>query len=390
MDAPSTDSRDAHLFGPGPKRILALDGGGVRGIISLAFLERVEALLRERSGNPAVRLADYFDLIGGTSTGSIIAAGLALGLPVARLIDIYVNLAREGFQRRGWFGGLLVPKFRAAALERAIRAQVGDATLGSGALLTGFAAIAKRLDTASVWVFHNHPHGKFFGPSEASQASVPNRDLLLAQIIRASTAAPSYFEPELIEVAPGTRGAFIDGGISPHNNPALLLLMLATINGYGFRWPTGSERLLLMSIGTGGGAAPPHPADELVHKPALLLAVGSLQSLMLDCHWLGQALLQWMGQSPTLWPIDAEVGDLGADRLGPEKLFHYVRYDAPLDAAWLAARAELIVSETELVGLRAFDRPEAVGRLLEIARCAANRTVRPEHIPDKFDIAGSN
>ncbi len=76
---------EERLRSPGPKRILALDGGGVRGIVSLAILERIEAILRERApppGSGPFRLAHYFDLIGGTSTGSIIAAGLALGFSV--------------------------------------------------------------------------------------------------------------------------------------------------------------------------------------------------------------------------------------------------------------------------------------------------------------------
>ena len=71
------------LTAPGPKRILALDGGGIRGALSLGFLERIERLLRERHANPDLRLRDYFDLIGGTSTGSIIAVGLAIGMDVA-------------------------------------------------------------------------------------------------------------------------------------------------------------------------------------------------------------------------------------------------------------------------------------------------------------------
>jgi patatin-like phospholipase/acyl hydrolase len=68
--------RDAHLFGPGPKRILSLDGG-VRGATTIAFLERIEALIEEIEGRP-VRLRDWFDLIGGTSIGAIIATALAL------------------------------------------------------------------------------------------------------------------------------------------------------------------------------------------------------------------------------------------------------------------------------------------------------------------------
>jgi hypothetical protein len=60
-----------------PKRILSLDGGGIRGILTLEFLGVIESMLRKRSGRDDFRLCDYFDLIGGTSTGSIIAAGLA-------------------------------------------------------------------------------------------------------------------------------------------------------------------------------------------------------------------------------------------------------------------------------------------------------------------------
>jgi patatin-like phospholipase/acyl hydrolase len=67
-----------------PKRILSLDGGGIRGVLTLQFLDRIEAMLRNRTGIPDLVLCDYFDLIGGTSTGSIIAAALACGFSVAR------------------------------------------------------------------------------------------------------------------------------------------------------------------------------------------------------------------------------------------------------------------------------------------------------------------
>jgi uncharacterized protein len=88
-------SRDRHLFGPGPKRILSLDGGGVRGAISIAFLERLEKIVEVIEGRPTL-LGDWFDLIGGTSTGAIIAGALALGYRAADIHELYHRLpARE-------------------------------------------------------------------------------------------------------------------------------------------------------------------------------------------------------------------------------------------------------------------------------------------------------
>jgi patatin-like phospholipase/acyl hydrolase len=273
-------TRDQHLFTPSPKRILALEGGGVRGIISLAYLERLEALLRERIG-PDLVLADYFDLIGGTSGGAIIATGLALGMPVAKLIDIYFNLASKGFRRTIW-SAYWAPKFRTGPLLEQIREQVGVTTLGSTAIRTGLAIVAKRIDTGSVWVFHNHPNGPFFDPHGRDPDAVPNKDLLLSHLLRASTAAPTYFAPERLEVARGITGTFVDGGVSPHNNPALLLFLLATMRGYGFRWPIGADRLMLLSVGTGYHPMTPERmpstlAPPIVGRHRAALTDGGLQ-----------------------------------------------------------------------------------------------------------------
>ncbi len=90
--------RDKHLFSDCPKRILSIDGGGIRGVIALAFLEETEALLAKRSGRGKdFRLCHYFDLIGGTSTGAIIATVLSLGY---RVTDIVVFLPQKAFRGR--------------------------------------------------------------------------------------------------------------------------------------------------------------------------------------------------------------------------------------------------------------------------------------------------
>ncbi len=272
-------SRDEHLFESGPKRILALDGGGFRGVISLAYLEQVEAIPRERFGPDMVH-ADYFDLIGDASTG------LALGLPVGRLISLSLDLAAKGFRRTPLLA-FLGPKFRAEALVELIRGHVGEETLGSPRIQTGLAILARRIDTGSVWVFHNNPRCPWFETSGADPDAVPNKDLKLTRLLRASTAAPTYFAPEPIEVAHGLSGTFVDGAVSPHGNPALLLFPLATLRGYGFRWPMGAERLLLVSIGAGHHPMTPSRRPR-PGAPALMLAALALKSVLDDCNWPGQ------------------------------------------------------------------------------------------------------
>lgn len=187
-------SRDDHLFSAGPKRILALDGGGVRGIVSLAHLERLEAILRERFGVGIV-LADHFDLIGGTATGAIIATGLAPGMTVERLISIHLDLARKGF-RRSPFTMFLGPKSRAGPLLAQIHTQVGNETLGSTRVRTGLAIVAKRIDTGSAWVFHDNSRGPWFDAAGRDDDQMPNRDLKLRQLLRAR-GSNGYVRPEV-------------------------------------------------------------------------------------------------------------------------------------------------------------------------------------------------
>src|SRR5688572_15038646 len=84
------------------KRILSLDGGGIRGVFTLQILARIEALLREQSGRPGLVLADVFDLIAGTSTGAIIAAYLAWGEPVETIERLYAERGPDMFCKVPW------------------------------------------------------------------------------------------------------------------------------------------------------------------------------------------------------------------------------------------------------------------------------------------------
>jgi len=378
-------TRDEHLFGPGPKRILALDGGGIRGALTLGYLKRIEHILRERAGgDPDFRLSDYFDLIGGTSTGSIIAAGLALGFSVEKLQKMYQSLANEVFKKPLLRLGVFSSKFPKEPLVKALTENFGDNTLGSDQLRTGLMIMAKRLDTGSPWMMHNNPKGKYFNPKGGS--GVPNKDYLVREIVRASTAAPHYFEPEELEVASGVKGAFVDGGVSPYNNPALQMLMLATLKGYGLEWPMGAENLLLVSVGTGFLETRMEP-EAVMDMPAIQLAAQSVISIMGDCDWLGQTVLQWLSNSATPWKIDSEVGNLQQDVMGSESaLLTYLRYTLAYSSNWLHDNLNVDMSEEEATSLFAMDNPQNVQMLSDLGTKAAAIQINARHFPGEFDL----
>jgi hypothetical protein len=378
-------TRDEHLFGPGPKRILALDGGGIRGALTLGILKRIETILRERAGgDPDFRLADYFDLIAGTSTGSIIATGLALGFSVEKLQNMYQSLADEVFKKPLWRLGLFASKFPIDALVDALKRNFGDVKLGDDEVWTGLMIVTKRLDTGSPWIVHNNPRGKYFDAPD--KRWIPNKDYLLREVVRASAAAPHYFEPEGIQVSADVEGAFVDGGVSPHNNPSLQALMLATVSGFGLNWPFGEEKLLLVSVGTGSRELRLDPKDVL-EMPAVQLAGQSILSIMADSDWLNQTILQWMSRSPVAWRIDSELEDLDDDVLGGgEPLLTYLRYNVMLDQAWLDQRLHLKMDRDQVDSLFAMDQPKNVAILSDLGTTAGQVQIKEEHFLAAFDL----
>src|ERR1019366_1204966 len=80
---------------------------------------------------------------------------------------------------------------------------------------------------------------------------IGNRDYSLVNVVRASTAAPHYFDPQEIEIADGETGLFVDGGLTPHNNPSLSLFLAAILPGHKLNWTTGPANMTIVSIGAG-------------------------------------------------------------------------------------------------------------------------------------------
>jgi uncharacterized protein len=89
----------ARIHAPGPKRILACDGGGIRGLMSVEVLAGIEAELRVSFGKPAMVLADFFDFTCGTSTGAILAACISAGMNTDQLRRFYIDSGQQMFDK---------------------------------------------------------------------------------------------------------------------------------------------------------------------------------------------------------------------------------------------------------------------------------------------------
>jgi uncharacterized protein len=342
MAEPNNPELAAHLSGAGPKRILSIDGGGVRGILAAGILGELERRLARRSGKPNFRLCDYFDLIGGTSTGSIIAAALAMGRSVEEIKNLYHELAPAVFSADGANAGVRKPRFDAAKLEAALARELGDHELGSPALRTGFAIFAKRIDTGSAWTLTNNPRSVYW---EGPPGGYPNKRFQLRKLVLASAAAPTFFEERCIQLIPegepvppgaDAQGEFVDGGVAALNDPSLQLLKVATLKPYGFNWSAGDDRLMMISIGTGYWR-PARDFDamerDLMHTlaPEAARAVFALKSMIHDASLNTLVTMQALSSPPKPWRINSEIGDMRGAHLSPVPVLHFQRMDARLD-----------------------------------------------------------
>lgn len=218
------------------KRILSIDGGGIRGIISLACLVRLEA----RLGKPVYEI---FDMVAGTSTGSIIAAGVALGISARGLLAMYRELARRAFTRLPWWKILLNGgnhRYRNEFIEKTLIELGADIPLNQlpkDVLITGKNTITGRTD--------------FFVRDNPGNAALWGK-LSLKDAVLASIAAPTYF-PAHSAVIDGRQHFWVDGGVGVAGNPCYQAAVEA-IHFSNQAYSPGNTQLL--SFGTGRH---PHP-----------------------------------------------------------------------------------------------------------------------------------
>ena len=365
---------------PRPRRILALDGGGIRGLISLGVLERLESSLAERLGRGAeFRLAEYFDLIGGTSTGAIIAAALARGMSVDELTHFYLDFGQEAFTKRSIFARWKSLYVEGGLVEKLQTTFGKDTDLSPEALACLLVVVTRNTTTDSAWPISSNPFAKYNDPGRPDC----NLRIPLWQIVRASTAAPVFFPPEVIHwdpKDPEKSFVFVDGGTTVYNNPSFLLFRMATEPAYRLGWDTGERQLLLVSVGTGGapvlGTTVDDPETNLVSA-----ALNTLSAVMSQASVDQDVNCRVIGRCSYGGVIDRELHDLIADDPGHEdrrvplevdtgKDFLYVRYNADLTANGLR---ELGLGDIDAKKVLKMDAVDRMDELRQIGRAVAEQ-----------------
>ncbi|MFL5036071.1 MAG: patatin-like phospholipase family protein, partial [Microvirga sp.] len=141
----------------GPRKLLAIDGGGIRGVLSLHILGRIEDILIKESKRPDYRLADYFDYVAGTSTGGIIAAGIALGMSVAEILNFYLTNGAEMFDKASIIRRLQY-NYNSEPLAKQLKSVFGELTkLDSEHIETLLLLVMRNATTDSPWPISNNP-----------------------------------------------------------------------------------------------------------------------------------------------------------------------------------------------------------------------------------------
>jgi len=234
---------------PNCTRILSIDGGGIRGIIPGQVLVALEGKLKKHTRNEEARIADYFDLIAGTSTGGILACvclcpaiGSELKKPhfsAEEAVELYFKRGEKIFdlstrQRLQSVGGLVDEKYSAHELEEALGDYFQDLKLSDllkPCLITAY-DIRRR-------------QAKFFTQHDAIENKM--HDYYVKDVARATAAAPTYFELARIKSLTDVPYPLIDGGVFA-NNPALCAY--AEVRNK-FKEKPSAKDMAILSLGTG-------------------------------------------------------------------------------------------------------------------------------------------
>ncbi|MFT6500966.1 MAG: patatin-like phospholipase/acyl hydrolase [Crocinitomicaceae bacterium] len=308
-------------------RILSLDGGGIRGIIPAKIVSYIEKEIQRETKNENARIADYFDMVVGTSTGGLLgcfyltpnpnqngdktlpntkfAADEALAFYTEKGVEIF-----NDSKYFSWFGLrqlFKAVKYNPKAMERILQEQFGEDMLHD--LVKPCTLTTYNLDDKKAFFLRSEDH------------NVSNRTFKVKDAMRSTSAAPTYFPPAKIrnhaEKLNKGESEFmhnIDGGVFA-NNPTLVAYSEARNNKFGLpddKFPTAKD-LLIVSIGTGGGNF-------------------ALSNVSQSAKW---GILKWAVSTPNIMmdgsidTVDYQMKQLYST-LEKEHVANYLRIDVPL------------------------------------------------------------
>ncbi len=279
----ATDQDDSKPF-----RILSLDGGGVRGVFSAKILELIEKKL-------GIKINQHFDLIVGTSTGSISAAAVATDYDLDQLVQQYTEMSKEVFPPQGisrCWKGLFSSQYKTEPLENFLKDAFGEIRMGQidRPLILNATNVTKR----KVHLFKSRYQEGLRRGDYVRDGDVP-----LYRAVLASCAAPLYFDP--VEIDSNT--LVCDGGVWA-NNPALVGYVDAISN-----FKRDPADIKILSIGTGT------PEQDYA----------SSQSWGFCSGWKGRQLVDFLMRCQTDFPTNC------LQLLNPGNIF---RINPPINSAY--------------------------------------------------------
>ncbi|WP_398309270.1 patatin-like phospholipase family protein [Zoogloea sp.] len=366
---------------PGPKKILSCDGGGILGLMSVEILARLESDLRTELGKPDLLLCDYFDFVCGTSTGAIVAACISAGMSTEQIRGFYVSSGKQMFDQASLLKRLHY-SYNKEPLAKKLQAAFSDAlgadtTLGSPGLRSLLMMVMRNASTDSPWPVSNNP----FATYNQRDRHDCNLALPLWQLVRASTAAPTFFPPEVVTLGKGKQAytfVFVDGGVTTYNNAAFLAYQMATAEPYRLNWKTGTDQLLIVSVGTGSA-----PAARPDLKPGDLWLMDNARNLpgaLMNAASAGWDMAcRLVGECRFGRPIDREFGDMvGAATSTGTKQFAYVRYDPDVSQTGLDA---LGLDHIKAADVQTLDSIDFIPQIQEVGVAYAGAHVKTaEHL----------
>jgi len=288
-------------------RILSIDGGGIRGIIPAVILAYIEEELQRKTKNDAARLADYFDMIAGTSTGGILTTLYLMPDDKQRskyqakeAIELYKKHGKDIFDKNRTLTGA---KYSEKGLERILKEKFGNFRLSE----------TRKHCVITAYDITNRD-AVFFTTPEAKNSK--DRDYYMRDVARATSAAPTYFTPTKITPLSGNPElCLVDGGMFA-NDPSLSAIVEARKTDFPSQSKPNFENLYVVSVGT-GKVEKPYEYDK-ARKWGLLLWIKPVIDILMSSSaevtgYQVQKIFEAIGCAKNYERIEPALGEASTD-----------------------------------------------------------------------------